>query len=112
MKKSSWITIGIILLVIIFSILTLVVKSQTPQTDEEIIKCIGQDSELYIQLGCSACKTQEEMFGENKKYLKIIDCWFEKEKCYEIIATPSWKINEEIYKGVQSIEELRELTGC
>jgi len=46
------------------------------------------------------------------KYLEIIDCWFEKEKCENISGTPTWKIKGEYYKGVQSIKKLQELTGC
>ena len=38
----------------------------------------------------------------------------EPEKCRDadIIVVPTWIINDNIYKGVQKIEELKELTGC
>ncbi len=81
-------------------------------SSEEIAMCIGENSELYVQLGCNACETQKEMFGDNYKYLNVIDCWSEKEKCSEIQYTPTWIINGEKYTGVQSIEKLKELTGC
>ncbi|MBS3076313.1 hypothetical protein J4481_01060, partial [Candidatus Pacearchaeota archaeon] len=89
-----------------------VLSKNHPETPEEIVKCIGENSVLYVQLGCSHCKTQEDMFGKNLKYLEIIDCWFEKEKCENISGTPTWKIKGEYYKGVQSIKKLQELTGC
>ena len=90
----------------------LILSKKHPETPENIVKCIGENSELYGQLGCSACKKQEELFGENSKYLTIIDCWNEREKCLEIEYTPTWIIKGEKYVGVQSIEKLKELTGC
>lgn len=108
--KSNLITLGIILVIITISVLIL--EKPHPETSEEIAKCIGENSELYIQLGCHACETQEEMFGENYQYLTVIDCFYERDKCGEITATPTWKIGGENTIGVQSIEELQKLTGC
>lgn len=110
MNKKKWITIWIIFGVIILS--TIVLNKSHPETSEEIAKCIGQNSIFYVKLGCHACRTQEEMFGENKKYLKIIDCFYEREKCDEITHTPTWIINGKKYIGFKSIEKLKELTGC
>ena len=107
--KKSWITVLIILGVIILSTIIL---SRGNGVSQQTATCIGQNSELYVQLGCNACKTQEEMFGENKKYLNIIDCWFERNKCGEITHTPTWIIQGKRYEGVQSIEKLKELTRC
>ncbi len=109
MKKRSWITIAIILGVIIISIIIINRGNGASQSTTE---CIGQNAELYVQLGCHACKIQEEMFGEHAQDLNIIDCWYEKDKCSDIQYTPTWIINREKYIGVQSIEELKELTGC
>ena len=112
MKKRNWITIFVILAVIILAVI--IMNKQNPIAEEDVAKCIGENSELYIQLGCHACETQEEMFGNNYQYLNTIDCFFERELCIEkgIEATPTWIINEEIYKGVQSIDKLKELTKC
>jgi len=112
MKKRSLITIIIVITIIILAYFLL--NKPTPETSEEIARCIGENSELYIQLGCHACKIQEEMFGENYQYLNIVDCIFNGEICLEkqIEFTPTWIINGEKYKGVQSIEKLQELTGC
>jgi len=110
MKKSNWVTILIIILIITFALI--VKTTSSPKTSEEIAKCIGKNSIIYVQVGCHACESQEEMFGENAKYLNKIDCTFEPQKCAHISATPSWEINNKIYRGVQSIEKLKELTGC
>ena len=108
--KKKWATLLIIAGVIILSIIIL--NRSHPETQETLVKCIGENSELYGQLGCGACKKQEELFGENSQYLNIIDCWFEQEKCSGIEYTPTWIINGEKYTGVYSIEKLKELTGC
>jgi hypothetical protein len=108
--KSNWITLGIILIIIILVIFAY--NKPVPETSEEVAKCIGSKSELYIQLGCHACDTQEKIFGENYKYLNTIDCFYEREKCSNIKATPTWIINGDKYLGVQSIEKIRELTKC
>ncbi len=110
MKKKSWITLIVIIVTILIAILIL--TRSHPETSSEIAKCIGRNSELYTQLGCSACQIQEQLFRDNYKYLNVIDCWYEREKCTEIEYTPTWIIKGEKYIGVLSIEELQELTDC
>lgn len=110
MKKRKIITILIILGVIIFSIL--IINKPYSKTSEKTAKCIGKNAILYIQLGCHACQIQENIFGKNYDYLNVVDCFYERDKCTEIKATPTWIINKKEYRGVQSIEKLKELTGC
>jgi len=110
MKKSSLITIAIIIAIILLAYF--LIKNNNPNTDEELTKCIGENSVLYTQLGCHACEIQENLFGENYKFLNVIDCFYEREKCTGITATPTWKINGEKITGVQSIKELKNLTRC
>lgn len=110
MKKRLWITIGIIIGVTIFSIIMM--NSLNNGVSSETAKCIGQNSMLYTQLGCHACKNQEKLFGDNYQYLNVVDCFFEMEKCSDIQYTPTWIINGKKYEKVQSIEKLKELTGC
>jgi hypothetical protein len=111
-KKRTWITIAIIIAVIAFAIF--IINRSPGEVSEGVSECIGKNAKLYTQLGCHACKIQEEMFGEDYKDLNVIDCFFDGEKCTEagITATPTWVINREKYMGVQSIEKLKELTGC
>lgn len=110
--NSKYLTLFIILAVITISVIVIVYRWNEQETPEHIAKCIGEKSILYVQLGCHACEKQEEMFGDNYQHLKVIDCYFERDKCGLITATPTWIINEEKYIGVQSIEKLKELTGC
>lgn len=114
MKKKSVITWIVIIAVVAFAIFIL--NKPQPLTDEEFAKCLGENSELYTQAGCHACEIQENMFGETYQYLNIIDCVLEKNWpiCQEadIRATPTWIINGQKYVGVQSIETLKQATGC
>lgn len=110
--KKSWITWTIIILVILLGIY--IINRPYPETQEEVVKCIAGKSVLYSQLGCHACETQEEIFGENYKHIEVVDCFFEQNECIEkeIQGTPTWIINGEKHLGVQTIDELREITGC
>ena len=105
------VAVGVFLL---YSKLTFVgyVTNIANEVSENVAKCIGQNSILYVQSGCPHCEKQLELFGDNRKYLNIIDCIDSPEKCQNIIGVPTWIINGKQYSGVQSIEKLKELTGC
>ncbi len=111
--KSRLINIGIVVGVIVITLGIIYVQSKySPNPDEDIVKCIGANSTLYVQEGCSHCQTQESKFGKSKEFLNIIDCFYELDKCQNISATPTWLINKELYAGVFSVEELKNMTGC
>lgn len=110
-SKSSYITFGIILAIVILAV-AIMVWPKDKNSTVEAAKCIGEHSILYVQYGCSHCKTQEDLFGEDLKYLNLVDCYYERNKCAEIMATPTWVINGKQVVGVQSIDKLKELTGC
>ncbi len=112
-KKMRVITTIIIIAVIVLSIFIITSKPET-KTTKEIAKCIGEKSILYTQLGCSACKSQEEMFGENYQYLNTIDCFYDTQTCIDegVQGTPTWEINGEKHLGTKSVEKLMELTNC
>ena len=111
-NQSRFVTLLIIIVIVIIAILLL--NRKPVETDEETAKCIGSKSLLYTQLGCSHCEAQKEMFGNNYQYLNVIDCWYDHQPCInnEIEGTPTWVIKGEKYEGVQTIEKLKELTGC
>ncbi len=110
MKKNSKVTLIIIVGVIILAII-LMNRSPNGSTKETAL-CIAENSVLYVQLGCHACESQENLFGDNYQYLNIIDCALEPEKCGGITHTPTWIINGEKIADVLMIEELKTLTGC
>ena len=114
MEKSTktYLIIGIIVIIIITAIYLIKANGETPE--EELAKCIGENSELYVQLGCHACELQKQAFGETYPYLNIIDCTNNPQKCLEneITKTPTWVIKGEKYPGVRTINLLKEETGC
>ena len=114
MNKDTkiYLSLVVIIAVIILGIFAMKNNNETPE--EKLAKCIGENAMAYIQIGCSACKYQESLFGDNYKYIKTIDCKVEIQKCIdtEITGTPTWIINGVRYPGAQSIEKLKELTGC
>lgn len=114
-KKKKWmrlLNVFIILIILIISFFSIMTSKNKKTPDEELIKCIGEKSKLYVQLGCPHCRTQENLFGNNLKYINLIDCFYENEKCGKITGTPAWEINGEYYLGVKSIKKLKELTKC
>jgi len=112
MKKNTWVNVLVVVVVLVLAVLILLNANENPQTDEETAKCIGARAILYVQLGCSHCDNQENMFGDYKEHLTVIDCFYEREKCEGIEGTPTWEISGEKIRGVQSIDKLKELTGC
>ncbi len=110
MEKSSWINIVIVLVILIFAFFTFFwPKSTAP---EELAKCIGNNSVVYIQNGCSHCVNQEKLFGENFKFIHYVNCTEDWSVCSQIEGTPTWLIKNQFYKGEASLEELKNLTGC
>ena len=80
----------------------------------DVAKCIGSNSQLYVQLGCHFCAEQEQIFGDSWKYLNVTDCYYNASLCnsLNIQGTPTWIVNGTKYLGVQSIDKLKQLTGC
>ncbi len=112
-EKKKWVTIGAILIILVFAFIVL--NKHSAPTSEEIAKCIGQNSKLYIQTGCIHCENQLKLFGENQKYLNIYNCMDDNWKTcreLELLGTPTWIIKGTKYTGKQSIENLQKLTGC
>lgn len=114
MKKvnSKYLTLFVLLVIILISIIVIFYRGANGHTPEDVAQCISGKATLYTQLGCHACEYQEDLFGDSYQHLDVVDCYFEREKCGEITGTPTWIINGEKYLGVQSIEKLKELTGC
>ena len=102
------ITIGGICLSLI--IIVTAIKYNEVQT----IKCIGDNSKLFIQPGSNLCNEQIDLLEDKTKYFEIIDCFSEGEKCDEIDVskTPTWIIKKEKYYKVYNLIKLKELTNC
>ena len=112
MNKNILITIGTIILILAIAFVIIFIKSHGPLIEKETSKCIGENSILYVNEGCHVCALQKQLFKKNLKYLNVIDCSKQPEKCGNILAVPTWEINKTTYRGFKSPEELKLLTGC
>jgi hypothetical protein len=110
MEKKNIITMIIVFLVIALAIF-LIFNKRVEYVNEVDAKLIGNNSILFIQAGCSHCMEQEEIFGENIKYLNIVDCFKDEDmhRCINegIEATPTWLINGKKYVGFRTLRELK-----
>lgn len=111
--KGLIITGIIVILVISFAILIILSKNKVEIISEADAKFIGNNSILYIQTGCHFCLKQEKLFGENIKYLNVVDCFEVKnrENCSKIgiDVTPTWLINNIKYEGEKDLKELKSI---
>ena len=79
---------------------------------------------MYSSFTCSACRAQQELFGQATIHLKIIECNphasnTQVQKCLEkqIRYTPTWVMERndtevKRSKGYKNSEELASMTGC
>jgi len=115
MKKSNLAIILILVVLIIAFIIYETIKPETGTKEEKLAKCLtDKGAVLYVKPGCPFCKAQKEDFGDAVEFLGIVDCSVQTEICDEkqILRIPAWEINNKIYYGKRSLEQLAELSGC
>ncbi len=88
-----------------------------PSTLDDFAKCLkNKGATMYGAEWCSHCKEQKKMFGDSFKYVNYVECpeAINQALCEEMGVTgyPTWIINGVYYPGAQSLEKLKELTGC
>ncbi len=110
--KNKNLVVTILIIAGVIAVSFYILSREPPEIPEEVAKCIGENSVLYTKLGCHFCETQEELFGDSYKYLTVIDCFFENDKCGSIRATPTWLIDGKYYEGWEKVKTIQELTGC
>jgi len=80
---------------------------------ERLVKCLDkQDTEFYSSVRCPDCEKQVEIIGKSFSGIKEVSCGQTGELCPNIREQPAWYINQEIYYGLKSIDELKEISGC
>jgi len=111
-KKTNIIMLSLVILVmvIIFGILYL----KNSNLEENTMKCIAEKSFIYDSKTCTACAYQKTLLGDYVGFFDFRDISEHPEAFteYNIPGTPSWIINDEVYAGARSIEQLKEITGC
>lgn len=115
-RINVFVTIAIILLIGIVVFFIIRGKTTVTTVSEDAAKWIGNHSIVYVQTGCIHCIEQEQLFGDNWKYIHSVDCISStknQQVCIvaNIPGTPTWVINGQQYVGPQTIAQLEKLTG-
>ena len=77
-----------------------------------MVKCLYKKGVvLYGAEKCSKCSLIKAAFGEAFEELRYIDCFASRE-CHNLISLPAWKINEEIIYNVETLYDIKLLSGC
>jgi len=113
MKKDTLILVIIVVIVIAIILGINYVKGNGNYSDETM-QCIADNSILIVSKTCSHCINQKNILGDSLDLFELIyiDENPEVLEQYDVKVVPTWIINNEKITGVQSIEELKELTGC
>ena len=82
--------------------------------DNALAKCLTKEgAKLYTTDSCPECKKQKSLFGTSSfKFIDKVDCSYERAACLNLQLLPAWFINDTVYYGVKSTDELRILSGC
>ncbi len=110
--KNILIGLGIFLLAIFFY---LYFRTDSAGQYDDFAKCLTENNAtMYGTDWCSYCKKQKDLFGDSFKNINFVDCDKNREECLiaGVQGYPTWKINEENYPGLQSLEKLSNLTEC
>lgn len=104
----------IVILVIIFVIMLIYQNNSAYVPDKEVIDCISGKAILYYSPTCSHCAEQEDILGEDLDSFILISSaenasLFKEKGIYQV---PTWEVNGELYSGVKSWKNLKEITGC
>src|SRR3989344_5185110 len=113
MKKDTLILVIIVVIVIAIILGINYVKGNGNYSDETM-QCIADNSILIVSKTCSHCADQRRILEDYESLFNIIfiDENTEVLEQYDITAVPTWIIDNEKITGVQSVEKLKELTGC
>ena len=88
-------------------------SSAVKSTVEE---CIAGKATLYYLETCPVCKEQKQVLGGSFEKLTTINCADDSKTifCYNagISSVPVWVVDGKRTKGVQTLEQLKTLTGC
>ena len=114
-KGENWfenpmIWIGVIVVAVLFWVIL-----PSPGEYNDFANCVSESGVvMYGTELCSHCRDQKELFGDSFVDINFVDCNKDRDECLGegVSVYPSWKIDDEIYSGKQSLERLADLSGC
>ena len=107
--------VGIVLLIVLFSSLTIYSQSKKPGALDDFVNCLNEKGVVvYGNDFCSYTMNQLGFFGKSKKNLNYVKCFDNQKLCEDlgIKLTPTWKIGYNMYEEVKTIQRLSTLSGC
>jgi len=126
-KKEQKIFYLVIIIVLILSLITLIliinnIKILKSDLKDNFAQCLtNKGVKYYHSFQCPHCKAQDEMFGNAKRYLPIIECgaldgsteWNKECVNNNVYSVPQWHFpNGAILYGTQPLEVLAKESGC
>ena len=117
-EKINWrryVVFGLIGMIILFFVMSVSSYVKKPGEYNEFAQCLTDKGVIvYGNDFCQYTAKQLNFFGKSKKYLNYVKCIENKELCDSkgVDTTPTWEINGKMYEQVQSLERLKELSGC
>ncbi|MBI2449458.1 hypothetical protein HYV49_04130 [Candidatus Pacearchaeota archaeon] len=100
--------------------LTLVISNLTgysllQNSIQEFAACLSDKGVVfYIDDNCQQCEEQKKLFDNFDMNINYINCNANKYACHvdSVDFVPSFKFKEKLYKGVFSLNQIAEITGC
>lgn len=113
-KKKVNIIIWIIIIAIILAVVLIKFWPSGNNVDEATMRCIAQNSKIYVSRTCPHCAQQKQILGDYLGLFNMTDCVDNQQECINagIEYVPTWIINGEKQTGVFEIQQLKDLTGC
>ena len=107
-------TLIILVLITVVAIYYMRGLNKAPDPGLDVMKCIAENSSLFVSKGCSHCAQQEKDLGKYLSLFNITDCLDNAKLCtsHTIASVPTWIIRNNTYSGIKSFDELRKYTGC
>jgi hypothetical protein len=121
MNKSTLISIGIIVVVVVGALVFLQKQSNKPNPLDSFAACLGEKgASFYGAFWCPHCAEQKKLFGTSVKYLPYKECSTPDSKgqtqlCIDagISSYPTWQYADgSRTTGVQELATLAAKTGC
>ncbi len=115
-NANSRITAFIILLAVAAAAYLLYPREPAAGEYDSLAKCItAKGISMAGTETCPHCKEQKKTLGTSFEYIDYHNCDVEPNWCNskKVMYYPSWILaNGKVVSGTQSIEQLKELTGC
>ena len=120
MKKSSWVILTIVVILLGYLFYKGFSGEQVPGKYDDFAKCISEKKAIiYGAYWCPHCADQKKMFGSSFQYVNYVECDPRGKNAQPQTCTangikgyPTWIINGEIFPSVQELEQLAATTGC